>query len=105
MRLLPARSPTLPAVDVKLTELEVSGATKLPARILLCADKEMEFEPVRAALMLKSPVEAVMLMSLAVIVAPTEELTAPAERRLNVAPAAEAPLMLVAAPVFCMNTF
>lgn len=53
----------------------------------------------------RPPVVAVMLRSVAESVAPAAVDTPPADNRLNVAPAADGPVMLVDAPVFCRNTF
>lgn len=46
-----------------------------------------------------------MLTSVAASVAPAAVDTAPEDNRLNVAPAADGPVMLVEAPIFWRNTF
>lgn len=103
--LLPARSPILPAVEVKVTEVEVSGATKLPLTMLFCADNVIEFEAFSPAARAKPPAVAVSDTSVPDKVAPAADVTVPADSTLNVAPAAEAFAKLVLAPVFWTNTF
>lgn len=102
--LLPARSPILPAVEVKVTDVEASGATKLLLTMLFCADNVIEFEAFSPAPRAKPPAVAVSDTSVPDKVAPAADVIVPAESTLNVAPAAEAFVKLVLAPVFWMNT-
>lgn len=95
----------LPDVDVRLTVPEVRGTVKLPLVIEFCADSVIEEGAVIPAAKDRPPVVAVMLTFVAESVAPAAVDTAPADRRLKVAPAADGPVMLVDAPVFCRKTF
>lgn len=99
-RLLPARSPTLPDVEVMVTALDVIGAVKSLATMLFCADNTIEFGPVREAPSDRPPVVAVNETSVPEMFAPTEDEIAPEDNKLNVAPALEDPAILVFAPVF-----
>lgn len=104
-RLLPGRSPILPAVDVTLTVLEVSVEVKLAPPIVSRADKVIELGALILPPRASPPLVDVSERSVALIVAAAPEVMLPAESKLNVAPALEAAEMLVLAPVFWMNTF
>lgn len=99
-RLLPARSPTLPAVEVTFTDVDVKVDAKFAPTIEFCACNEIEFGAVRAAPNASPPVVAVMSMFDAVIVPVAPELTPPADNKLNVLPAVDAPPMLLVPAVF-----
>lgn len=102
--LLPARSPMLPAVEVRFTAVEVRVELKLPATIAVLADRLMEFGAVRLPAKDKPPPVEVMAMSVPLISEPAVADTEPLDSRLNVAPAAESALIVVLAPVFWMKT-
>lgn len=98
--LLPARSPILPAVDVRLTAADVKVELKLPPTIELLAERLMEFGAVRFPARDKPPVLEVIAISVPDMSEPAVELTEPLDSKLKVAPAAESALMEVLAPVF-----
>lgn len=102
---LPARSPILPLVDVRLTVPEVRFAAKLPCCISLRAVSEIEVVPVRLPANVNPPLVDVTARSVAERLAPAPDETPPFESKLNVPAAAEEAAMLVEAPVFWMNTF
>lgn len=94
----------LPAVDVRLIVFDVRVEAKLPATMLLCEVRLTELEPLTPPESESPPVLAVRTMSVALKLAPAAEVIAPPDRTLNVPPAEEFALKLVA-PVFCTNTF
>lgn len=98
--LLPARSPMLPVVDVRLTLFEVSVEAKFEPPMLSRADNVIEFEPFILAARAKPPLVAFMFTSVPPTVAPATELMVPLESTLNEAPAADAVVKLLVAAVF-----
>lgn len=99
-RVLPAKSPILPAVEAIDNSPEVRGEEKLVPTIELRAERVIELGAVSAPAKDNPPLVEVIEMSVAVTSEPAVELTVPDERRLKTVPAAESALMLVAAPVF-----
>lgn len=99
-RLLPARSPMLPAVEVRFIAVEVSVELRFPETIELFAVRLIEFGAERLPAKDRPPVVDVIAMSVALMSEPRVELTVPFESKLKVAPAEESALMEVLAPVF-----
>lgn len=98
--LLPERSPMLPAVEVRLTAVEVRVEVKLPATIELLADRVIEVGAVRLPPKDKPPLVEVMAILVPLMSEPAVAETEPLDSRLNVSPAAESALIVVLAPVF-----
>lgn len=95
----------LPAVEVRLTALEVRGAAKLPWTMLFAADRVMEFGAVTPPANEKPPLVEVRTRSVALRLMPAADEMLPLESRLNVAAAPEDADNTLDAPVFCKKTF
>ena len=95
----------LPAVDVMLRLGDVSVDAKLPAVIELFADRVMELVPLTPAANASPPVVEVKDKLVAVSAAPAAELIDPFDNTLKAAPAPDAAVKFVAAPVFRRKTF
>lgn len=95
----------LPAVEVILMVGDVSVEVKLPAVIELFADRVIELVPLTPAENASPPLVDVSDKLVDVRSAPTVELIEPFDNTLKVAPAPDAAVKFVAAPVFCKNTF